>query len=435
MSFQIKETYAKYIRGNNLIKSFGIYTIAKVINSCIPFFLLPVMTAYLSPADYGTISMITTIAAFALPFVSLRVDDAIVRRYYYKNENIAQYIGNCLIIVGIAFFLITIFLGGFSSYVSKWSEVPQFIIWFIPLYCLFSFFKNIMLFYWQVNCQPVKYGLFSILLTLLEVSIAIVLVVYVGMNWMGRAVSLFTAGLIATLFTIAFFLKHKMIDLTINHQKMSHALKYGAGLIPAGIGASLMMLSNRFFLTEMISIDETGLYGVATSFASIMSFITLSFNNAFVPWLFEKLNKKDNRTNRNIVGISYIYMVSLFVIGALLYLAIRFIFPFFVNSSFDGAMKYIPLLLLGYTFQGCYFMVTNYIMYAEKTYYTAIITIVCGLISIALNYLLINAFGAIGAALAFAITFGVFFLSTWIVANRVYPMPWGLIRSFIRKDK
>lgn len=419
------------------MKSFGIYTIAKVINSCIPFFLLPIMTAYLSPGDYGTISMVTTTAAFAMPFVTLRVEDAIVRRYYYNNENIAVYIGNCLIIVTSMMIFITFLFIAFASFIAEKIQVPAAILFIIPFYCVLNFFKTIFLYYWQVKQKPVQYGIINILATVLELTLAILLVVSFKMNWIGRAISIFSTAAIVAIVALVYLLKHKMIKIQFDKERIVHALRYGAGLIPAGIGASLMVSVNRFFLTDMVSINETGLYGVATSFASLLHFVTGSFNNAFVPWLFPQLKKDDTRIKRRIVKVSYLYMFSLFVIAFVVYILIKWALPVFVNDRFYDAEKYIPFLLIGYCFQGCYFMVTNYIMYVEKTYYTAIITLFCGFVSVVLNLVLIKSMGAIGASIAFAITFMLFFLLTWALSAKLYKMPWILgwdwIKSKLKK--
>lgn len=417
------------IKSSKLVKSFGIYTIARIINSCIPFFILPVMTKYLSPADYGVISMITTIAAFVLPFVSINTDSAIVRKYYDKEEVISEYIGTCICLILVSCIVITVICYCSANHISIWLQVPPYVLCLIPLYCVFLFFKTIVLYSWQVKGEPLKYGIFSIIFTAIEISIALFAIIVLGMNWEGRAFSLFTAAFLATCFAIFNLSKRNMLRLCFVKEKANHAIKYGAGLIPHAVGGSLMVLANRFFLTNMVSIDETGLFGVATQLASLLSFITLSFNNAYVPWLYEKLSKKNNVENKRIVKITYLYFVLIFVIAVVSYFAILIIFPFFVNEQFSDAFKYIPLLLVGHVFEGFYYMVTNYIMYSGKTYFNGLSTIIAGIISVALNYIFIKCLGGVGASMAYATTYLVYFLMTWYISNKVYRMPWFSFNS------
>lgn len=407
-----------------LLKSFGVYTVAKVINSSIPFLMLPIMTAYLSPTDYGTISMMTTIAAFVFPFISLNTHSAILRRFYYKNDNIAQYIGCCIKMVMLSMFIVTVSFSIFSTPLSSFSAVPKLVLFFIPLYSFFCYFKEIVLFYWQVNGKSIKYGIYSVTATTVELLLAVLLIVVLGFNWTGRAISIFFTAFIFAIISYTVLKRSGLIEYTWSKEKAQHALKYGIGLIPHAIGASLMTLANRFFITNMISIEETGLYGVANSMASLLSFVTLSFNNAFVPWLFAKLSTNDENEKVKIVRLTYLYMIILFIIGVCAYIFIATIFPVFINSNFHAATKYIPYLLIGFVFQGCYMMVTNYILFIEKTHYLASITIVTGIISLFLNYLLIRKYAAIGASYAFAMTYIIYFFITWIVAARTYKMPW-----------
>ena len=73
---------------------------------------------------------------------------------------------------------------------------------------------------------------------------------------------------------------------------------------------------------------------------------------------------------------------------------------------------------------GMYLMVANYIYQANKTHLLAWITLFTAVVNIVLNYVLIRANGAIGAAQASAASFFVGFVLTWILSARVCRMPW-----------
>jgi Na+-driven multidrug efflux pump len=81
-------------------------------------------------------------------------------------------------------------------------------------------------------------------------------------------------------------------------------------------------------------------------------------------------------------------------------------------------------LALGFLFSAMYYMVTNYIFYTRRTAWLAGITFLTAAINIPLTYFLILTSGAVGAAQATAISLGLSFLFTWLVSQRVYPMPW-----------
>jgi O-antigen/teichoic acid export membrane protein len=76
-----------------------------------------------------------------------------------------------------------------------------------------------------------------------------------------------------------------------------------------------------------------------------------------------------------------------------------------------------------------YFMVTNYIIYAKKTMIQASITMTLAILKIPLTYFLVNKFGIIGIGLSFSFTYLIFFLSTWLASEKIYPMPWNIFKT------
>jgi O-antigen/teichoic acid export membrane protein len=48
--------------------------------------MLPILTRYLIPADYGKISMFSVLVAFLTPLITINLNGAITRNYYEKEE-------------------------------------------------------------------------------------------------------------------------------------------------------------------------------------------------------------------------------------------------------------------------------------------------------------------------------------------------------------
>jgi O-antigen/teichoic acid export membrane protein len=58
--------------------------------------------------------------------------------------------------------------------------------------------------------------------------------------------------------------------------------------------------------------------------------------------------------------------------------------------------------------------------------------LISAFVSIISNYILIPIYGGIGAGIASTISFAILFILTFIVSNKVVPMPW---LYFFRKNK
>jgi O-antigen/teichoic acid export membrane protein len=160
----------------------------------------------------------------------------------------------------------------------------------------------------------------------------------------------------------------------------------------------------------------------------------LSFNNAFVPWLFERLKKSEIEVNLTIVRNTYIYFIVLAFAGLMYYILLPIGISLFVDQKFIDSLGYTSWLILGFVFQGMYYMVTNYIVFSGKTIVQSVITVSIGIMSLPLNYFLILNFGAIGASVSFSVSYLFMFLFTWIAAEKLYPMPWNLKIITAKRD-
>jgi len=292
---------------------------------------------------------------------------------------------------------------------------------------LVSFFQSIisiLLVVFQVAIQPYKYGLFQFFQTIFNFSLTIILIFSFNMTWEGRInaqiISTFFISIIALFYLIKFY----GIRFNYNRNYVVNSLKFGLPLIPHAIGGVVFTTIDRVFLTNFFGLEQTGNYSVAYQLGAVISLITLSINNAYVPWLYAKLSENRQEIKFKIVKFTYIYFCILIFL-AILFL---FFFPIIVNYMIDDTYKtinsYSIFIVFGFVFQGMYFMVTNYITYAKKTYIQALITFSVALVKIPITYFSILILGASGASLSFCLTFFIFFISTWIVSNRIFPMPW-----------
>ena len=200
-------------------------------------------------------------------------------------------------------------------------------------------------------------------------------------------------------------------------------------MIPHALSGSIISMTDRFFITSMVGLAATGVYTVGYQVGSIVNILAISFNNAYVPWLYERLKKNENTTKSKIVKFTYVYFVVIALIAISLGIIAPYALKVFLGKSFNESSIYVIWVALGYAFNGMYLMVVNYIFYAQKTKYLAIVTFLTAVINIILNYFFIRENGAIGAAQATTITFSIKFLVVWILSNKVQKMPWNLFNT------
>ena len=416
-----------HIFKHKLFKNIFIYTGTNVINRAIPFFLLPVMTRYLSPTDYGIVATFNVLLAVMVVFVGLSMHGAINVNFFKLNKNeLKEYIGNVFSILFFSFLLVFVVVYILKSSFSFFTKFPENWIPYIVIVALFQSIFAITLGLWQVEQKSLPYGLFQISRTILNVSLSVVFVVLLCWGWQGRILGVIITSVIFGLLSIFVIYKREYIKFSFNKKYIKDALFFGVPLIPHALGGWIMTSIDRIFINSMVGVAATGLYSVGYSVGMIIGLLVHSFNLAWSPFLYEKLKENNYLTKIKIVKFTYLYDIGIIVLALALSFIAPYFLKFFVSKNFYFAYKYVLWIALGYAFQGMYFMVVNYIFYVKKTYILAWVTFSSAGINVVLNYFFIKANGAIGAAQATTITFFVQFIMVWILSARFYKMPWLL---------
>jgi O-antigen/teichoic acid export membrane protein len=132
----------------------------------------------------------------------------------------------------------------------------------------------------------------------------------------------------------------------------------------------------------------------------------------------------NDEIRQQLVRYTYVQFALMAGFAAVVALVMPWLAGVLLDPRFAESGQFVAWLALGFLFSGMYYMVTNYIFFAQRTAWLAVVTISVALLNIPITYALISVNGAVGAAQASAISFGLSFVGTWIASQRAYPMPW-----------
>lgn len=412
---------------NQLLQHSFVYILSNIIKSAIPFFLLPVLTRLLSPSDYGIIAIFQVILSIFIVFVGINLHGAIsVNFFKLTKTEMKSYIGGILTILVFSFLLNFVIFTFMSSSLESVLKIPHNLTLFALIGALFQSFINIVLTLYRMEERPFSYGIFSIANVLFNIFISLFLIIVYHMKWEGRVLGIFISSVVFGFFAL-FLLKTKdYLSFKIKKKYIKDALFFGIPLIPHALGGWIITSTDRLFINSMIGTTATGLYVVGYQVGNIIELLAYSFNQAWGPFLFKKLEENNYETKIKIVKFNYLYFVGIISLAILLSLFAPLIIKIFVSKSFQESYKYVFWIALGYAFNGMYYMVAGYIFFIKKTHILAWVTFFSAFLNALLNFIFIKLNGAIGAAQATTLTFLLSFLLTWILSYKVYPMPWRI---------
>lgn len=414
---------------SSLFQSAGIYTITNMFGAAIPFLLLPFFTRWLTPDDYGKVAMFGLFVAFLSPVLGLTINGAIAQKYYDRQQGMyknARLLWNGFLLVVLMSISCTVIVLLFQTYFIKYLSLNLPVLLLSVLSTFISMIFQCYLTLLQIRKKAVHYGLLQMLFVLLSAGLSLLLVGYLDYTWLGRVYASVIASFLVAVVSFLFIVKRKWIVFEFSKVDVKILWNYGFPLIFHSVGGLLIAIIDRLFIANMVSMKEAGLYTLAYSICSVFGMLTNSFNQAFVPWLFEKLSKNDENENLKVIKFSYGIMLLFIVVAFLGIIITPFVLRYFVGKEFFASEKFFLWLLLGFAFGGMYYLVTNYVFYTGKTKYLAYSTLFSGLLNVGLCYLLIKYNGVVGAAQSFAMTNLILFLITWVIAIKCYKMPWNL---------
>jgi O-antigen/teichoic acid export membrane protein len=421
---RIRSARATAVLARPLLRQAGIYTASNLAGKAIPFLLLPVLTRFMSPTDYGIVSMFLFSAVILDPFVSLGFAGAVTVKFYDRSTDLPAYLGTGTILTVALALPIELLVFLLRGPLSDLTEVPpEWLLLVVPLIVARAV-GTVVITLLRLREKALIFGLVQNLQSVGLITLSLVFVVALGREWRGRLEAELIAGFTFAIVGLVALRLSRWLKPAFVLPYARHIVRFGVPLIPHLIGGILMVQTDRILLTNLVGVSETGLYTVGYQLALLVDLVAVSFNNAYVPWLFRTLTDADDRTRRRLVRFTYFQWAGMAALAA----AVAFVMPWvagrLLDHSFANSGRYVVWFAIGFLFNGMYYMVTNYIFYTQKTGWLAAVTITVALINIPLTYALIKINGGIGAAQGTAIALGLSFLFTWIVSQRVYPMPW-----------
>lgn len=431
-------SFIRQIYTQSFFRSASIYTFSNAMASGIPFFIMPVLTHYLAPADFGTLTVFQVLIGVVSPFIGLNLHGAI-SRIFFESERIdlAQYLGNCLILYALGTFSVFVVVLVCRVELAELLNLPASPFLLLPIIAAGQFLTILLLTLWQMENRPALYGMFQLGFTVANILLCLWFVIGLGLGWLGsllaQLVTFVTFGIIG----LGLLCNNCAVSFKYNPKYIKHALGFGVPLIPHTLSATMFGVTDKLFLSNILGLTDTGIYAIGYQIGMIIALLQNSFNQAWIPWLFAKLKDCGHVAKLRIVQLTYLYFALIVLAALLLSLISPWILALFVGSKYAGAAPYIIWISLGFAFNGMYKMVVGYIYYSEKTLILFWISLITAIINVVLNYYLIHFNGVIGAAQATALTFLISFLLTWAFAIRIYPMPWkmpivGIVSRWIR---
>ncbi|MGY2196670.1 lipopolysaccharide biosynthesis protein [Pseudomonas gingeri] len=407
-----------------LLNSAATYALANVINSAIPFFLLPVLTRVLAPTEYGVVAMFTTVVGVLSAFTGLSIHGSVSVRHFDSNTDHPRFVGACLGVLAVSTSLVLLVVWWMAGSLAHSTGVPEGWLLVAVLVSAAQVIVQVRLVIWQVRNEVMRYGLFQILQTALNLSLSLGLIFLLGLGWEGRALGITVVGFLFAGLALYGMQRQRLVRWSLERDYVRAVLRFGVPLIPHAVGAMMIAMSDRFIISHLLGIGVTGAYAVGVQMGMVVGLLADAFVKAFGPYLFSELKVRDSSSGPRMVRQCTLVFAG-FLVLALGYVGVLpYLYPFIVGEQYSASLPIAQLIGFGNAFMGMYYVVAGFLFFFERTVPLAKLTLAVGLLNVALTYSLVTWVGVIGAAWAYVLVQFMFFLGAWYLAQKVFPLPW-----------
>lgn len=393
-------------RVTNLFRQTMIYGMGSVATNVVSLLLLPIFTRYLTPSDYGVITMLLTIEAAAQVLFRWGVDTAFMRLYYDCADQRARQ----LLASTIFLFLLTmngaVALGGIAGagLLSSLLFHNRAYTLLIQLVIANTFAGGFFFMPFQVmriKEQPAQFV--SLAFTQSAGTIAARLVFVVGLHL--EVFGIVAADLAITTLMILIMIRWfvPLLRPVFSTAILREALGFGLPRVPHSVARQVIGFADRYFLNAFTTLREVGLYSIGATFGLALKLFLSAFEAAWTPFFLGLMHQRDAKRIYSTISTYVIALLVLLVAGVCV--TAPPVVRIFTNAKFRGAEVVTPWIALGVMFQGLYLVGSIGLVITKRTKVYPISTGAAAVASVAANLLLIPRFGLVGAALANALAY------------------------------
>lgn len=386
-----------------------LYSVAHFSTSLLAFLMLPIYTAYFSPAAFGTWDLFFTTMTLLIPLVSFELSAATYRWLLQtntkENQRIAistgffallKHIGISIIIAGAVFLLF---------------DFPLKIEALILLLSMLSFsFMQQCVRGLQLNQL---FAWMSVLQSIIMISFNLYFILYLQLG----IVAFFYAHIIANIIVILIASRKSNFSTYLSYAARSREVlrefyTYAWPIIPATASWWIMTMSDRWFISGFLGAASNGIYAIALKIPAVLLMINTVFSLAWKDNAIMYNETTEKSAHYTTVFKRYVRILASVVI--VLILLAKPVILIFLDAAYAEAWKYSGILLIATLFHAFALFWSAGFHAAKQTKAIFHSSIIGAAVNVVGNFLLIPVWGLYGIAIATMIAFFV----TWLMRVR-----------------
>lgn len=417
------ELGASSSRGTSILRASALYIVASAAGPAVALALLPILTRVLTPEDYGVLGVLAATIGILGAVVGLNPNLMVTARFAVLSRAAVRALISASVPVTLIMAVTAFGVLEGVNHIWEGLQLPRWSLVLLALMAATEVFRRLGLTILQMTHRPVPYVMIQVGGSVMAGIAAVALVVGFGLDWRGKFLADAIVAILAGAALLYWLWSSGYLSLAVPAPARREFVSYSAPLALHALGFWAINAQDRYFVAAMVGLEATGLYTVAYSVGYVLNVAHTGVLTGFNPHFYEQARQGPTE-RRAIVRFTYGYL-AMSLGGWILFVAVAWVLvPLLLGPSFGASFEFIPWVALGYTFNAARNVMTGYLYIADRTRLIATLTLCAAGLNAILNILFIHFWGALGAAIATAVTFAFIAALTTVFAVRAHDMPW-----------
>lgn len=410
----------------NLASESVVYGLSGIATKFLFVFLVPLYARIFAPSEYGVMSLVSNTMTLISIFVVLGLDSA-VGRWFYDTEDdrdrrttISTW-SWCQFSVSVGFsialfissdYVANVIVGNASS--SSYFKITALVLPLSTLGTVVTSWLRLQRRAWAMVGYSIGTNVFLVVLT-----VVFVVPLHLGLRGVYLAqliTAVISTGLVLVL--MRGWLNFGLFEM----RRLKEMLRYSLPLVPAGLAYWAVNLSGLYFIQGYATTSDVGLYQVGSSVASAMMLLTAAFQQAWGP--FAMSIHRNEQAPRVYADVLTAYLMVTCFFAVLLSLFASQIVSLVATREYEGAGRVVAILSFNHVMIGLSYIAAVGASIAKSTKAYGIATVVAGVLTVALNFILVPLKGKEGAALSALIGQSVVPVVVFYSSQKLFPIPY-----------
>ena len=370
------------------LKSGVWYAFAVAMQRGIWVVTIPLFSRLLTRAEFGAYNNYTAWLSILTIVITLNLDSTFMSAVHDFKNKLDEYILSMLCLGAISTVVWSIVINSFHATFENLFSIKLLYINGILIYLFFfpalTMFQSRERFLFRYKTSSITTGATALASELL----ALGMVYFCNFNNLTMRIigNIIPNVLIGAVFFIYFVKVGKKVKISYWKYALPIALPY----IPHNISMMILNSTDKIMITKICGEADNAMYSMAYTCGMVITMLVMTMNNAFSPWLSEKIHNNESDSVKSMsgkyfgffafstVGVMLISPEILMILGGQQYYEARFI---------------VPPVIMGCVFQFAYTMLVNIEQAKKKTLGMSVASVIAALLNCALNAILIPKFG------------------------------------------